>query len=893
MELMLEVSPSALVFFDAAGMVTHANKRAEELLGLTRNTIATRAYNAPAWQTTRLDGTPFPEAELPYSTVKRTKQAAKNIEQAIVWPDGRRVLISVNGAPLLSDSGEFLGMVAAMEDITERKRYEAALNIYSERLRQVTGQSRTFIWETDAQGLYTYANEVTEALFGCKPEELTGKKHFYDLHPAEGREEFKKAALEVFARGASFANLENPIQTKDGRVIWVSTSGSPVLDAGGELKGYRGLDVDITGRKLAENVLRNEQERLKAILDIAGDPIFVKDNEHRIILANRAFNEIFCLGENSAIGKTLVEAVPENERRAFLKVDRAVLDTGITDRREESLTVNGQTRTISTVKTRYIDQAGNRFLVGAIQDLTVRKKAEMMLAGKEEDIHILLNSTAEAIYGVDTKGDCTFCNSACLRILGYKRQEELQGRNMHSVIHGKHADGTCFAAGDCRNSLAYQKGEGVHADEDVFWRADGTAFPVESWSYPQFKDGRIVGGVVTFMDISERKKLQEGLSQALKMESVGRLAGGVAHDFNNIIGAIRGYAEFLEADLPPGNPKQEDVGEILKAASRASALTLQLSAFSRSQALSPSIADLNGIVAETSKMLKRIIGEDILLTLKPSAVPCKVRIDRGQMEQAIMNMVVNARDAMPKGGKLTLETALFTPDQAFFDAHPKLPRGPLVRLQVSDTGHGMTPEVLVHIFEPFFTTKEKGKSVGLGLPMVYGFIKQSGGEIECESSPGAGAVFRIYLPAAKGAVKAPAKAKKLKPAPGGRETVLVVEDDKILLRVTARILGQAGYSVLTASGGAEALKLLEERGKPVDLLVTDVVMPLMNGRELALEAARRKLVLKTLFMSGYTDEIVTRHGVPQPGVSLINKPFKHADLKTKVREVLDSIRAWI
>jgi PAS domain S-box-containing protein len=387
---------------------------------------------------------------------------------------------------------------------------------------------------------------------------------------------------------------------------------------------------------------------------------------------------------------------------------------------------------------------------------------------------------------------------------------------------------------------------------------------------------------VLFLARSEEKSLQ-----SQKMEVVGRLAGGVAHDFNNLLTAIKGYGEFVRDALTAEDPKRADVVEILNAADRAAALTRQLLAFSRRQILEPQEVDINKVVGAMTNMLRRLIGENMKLVTKLSPAPCLAKVDPGQTEQVIMNLAVNARDSMPKGGTIAVETEIVTLDEAFFTAHPDLRRGPMVCLRVRDTGCGMSDEVKSHLFEPFFTTKGKGKGTGLGLSTVLGIIKQSGGEIEMESAPGSGTTFRIYFTQIETATPGKEKEKEKEAPARGHETVLLTEDDDILRRVGERILVEDGYTVLTAADGQEALKMLEQRAKPVDLLVTDVVMPGMNGRELAREIARRNLAPRTLFISGYTDDSIVRHGVLEPGLAFLYKPFSPEGLLRKLREVLD------
>src|SRR5713226_2276376 len=390
-------------------------------------------------------------------------------------------------------------------------------------------------------------------------------------------------------------------------------------------------------------------------------------------------------------------------------------------------------------------------------------------------------------------------------------------------------------------------------------------------------------------DVTEQRRLQEQLLQSQKMEAVGRLAGGVAHDFNNLLTVIISYTDLLLEDLGRDDPKREDVAAVRKAAEGAAALTHQLLAFSRKQVLQPKVLDVNATVATTEKLLRRLIGEDIQLVAKLASGLGRVKADPGQIEQVIMNLAVNARDAMPAGGQLTIETANVEMDQAYVRGHPLAQPGRYVMLAVSDTGIGMDEETKAHIFEPFFTTKEMGKGTGLGLATVYGIVKQSGGFIWLYSEPGQGTSFKIYMPRVDESAEraTPAAAETL---PRGTETVLVVEDAPAVRAVTRQVLERQGYTVLEAPNGEAALVLATKHHGPIHLLLTDVVMPGVNGRQVAEQLARPRPDMMVLFTSGYTDDSVVRHGILESGIAYLQKPFTPDSLARKVREVLDSAR---
>src|SRR5574341_1682227 len=511
-----------------------------------------------------------------------------------------------------------------------------------------------------------------------------------------------------------------------------------------------------------------------------------------------------------------------------------------------------------------------------------RKRAEERLRDSERRFRALIEHSAHAIALFGADGTIRYGSPATTRVLGYAL-EEFVGRSAFEFVHPED-----LALVTERLAVVRERPGGQVAVRVRVRHRDGTWRLLEG-VFTNLLDDPDVGAIVNnYRDVTESHRLEEQLRQSQKMEAVGRLAGGMAHDFNNILTAIGGFSDLLLHDLPLHDPRREDVEEIRKAAERAAALTQQLLAFSRRQVLQPKVLDLNAVVARTEKLLRRLIGEDITLLTPGEPALWAVRADPGQIEQVLVNLAVNARDAMPQGGTLSIATANAALDQAFADDHQPVTPGEYVMVAVIDTGIGMDAETQAHVFEPFFTTKERGKGTGLGLAMVYGIVKQSGGFIWVTSAPGQGAAFKIYLPRTEEAPEAAPDESRAEPSAGGRETILLAEDEEAVRRVARETLVRNGYSVLQASQGAAALALAEAHGSPIHLLLTDVVMPGMSGRQLADRLSALRPGLKVLYMSGYTDDGIVRQGMLEPGLAYLQKPFRPDALARKVREVLDT-----
>ena len=510
--------------------------------------------------------------------------------------------------------------------------------------------------------------------------------------------------------------------------------------------------------------------------------------------------------------------------------------------------------------------------------------AEPALSQSEERYRDYFENAKDAIYVHDLNGRYIMVNKAGEELIGYSREEILQMRisdvvprnyldQIHSRLQKKLTD----------HSLTIYEVEAI--------RKDGTRVPIEVSSRLIYEHGVPVAVQGSARDITERKRAEEALrasqlqlQQSQKLEAIGQLAGGVAHDFNNMLTAIIGYTDLSLRRVGLENSIRRNLEETKKAAERAAALVRQLLAFSRKQILEPKVLDLNDVVKDLHKMLTRLIGENIQLATRLEANLGSVKADPCQVEQIIVNLVVNARDAMPRGGKVTIETANVTLDEQIALRHVGVRPGDYVKLAVSDTGTGMDQETQVRIFEPFFTTKDLGKGTGLGLSTVYGIVKQSGGNIWVYSEPGLGTVFKVYLPRIDDAITSAVDSQET--AARGSETILLVEDEDVVRGLTRKILMQAGYNVLDAQSGEEAIRLCRAHAGSIDLLLTDVVMPEISGKEVADRVLELRPSIRILFMSGYTDEAIVQHGVLDANVKFIQKPFTWAGLTKKVRDIL-------
>lgn len=522
--------------------------------------------------------------------------------------------------------------------------------------------------------------------------------------------------------------------------------------------------------------------------------------------------------------------------------------------------------------------------IGTNTDIHERKTAEQALRESEDQFRATFEQAAVGIAHVGLDGRWLRVNQKLCDIVGYTREELLE-RTFQAITHPDDLDA------DLAILRRMPAGEmATFSTEKRYFRKNGAIVWVNlTVSLANGPAGEPKYFISVIEDITERKRLEEQLLQAQKLESVGRLAGGVAHDFNNLLTAILGYGELLEEEYALEAPAQAYLQNIVQAADRAAQLTKQLLAFARKQFIEPKVVSLNDLVLKLDTLLRRLIGEDVELVLLPRVGLHSTKVDPGQFEQIVVNLVVNARDAMPDGGKITIETGNATLDEEYASRHEGVTPGDYVMLAVSDTGSGMDDAVRLHIFEPFFTTKEKGRGTGLGLATVYGIVRQAGGHIWLYSEPGQGATFKIYLPRTSDFIPLEIDSSSAAAPLGGSEVVLVVEDEPAVRQLAIQTLKRHGYTVLEATDGEQALRIAQGREHEISLLITDVVMPQMNGKELADRLQKANPAIFVLYASGYTANTIVHHGVLEPGVAFLSKPFTPVVLARKVREILDGI----
>ncbi len=740
-----------------------------------------------------------------------------------------------------------------------------------QRFREVFERAVDALYLCDEQGRILEANQAACRGLGYTRAELLALR-VWQVDADVTAEDYAEI-WQTLLHGPS-ATVRSHHRRKDGTTFPVEVRVGRFASEGRQL--MLAMIRDITERQQAEDELRRSEREKAMILDTMQEMFSYFDSDMRVRWANRAAAESLGLRPGQMVGHHYYALWHgRDEPCAGCPVVKAI-QTGEACEGEVQ-TPDGRQWLLRGYPVR--DEAGQ--VIGATelgQEITDRKRTEAALLESKRRVVEILESISDGFFDLDGEMVVTYYNQAAARLLGRPAEQVLNRPLLEAFPEAR---GTVFED-NYRQALREREPMAF----EVYFEPFNDWYGVRVYPHGD-------GIAVYFQVITERKAAEEALRQAeaqlrqsQKMEAIGQLAGGVAHDFRNQLTVIKGYAELLQRRQLVAEEARPMLEEVAKAADRSAQLTDQLLTFSRKQVLQPQVVDLCGLVADLASPLARMIGEDIRLELAIGGEACQARLDPGQFQQAVMNLATNARDAMPRGGELTLAVDVFEPDDAFRQAHPDVRADPLVRLSVHDTGTGMDPQTLGHIFEPFFTTKPVGQGTGLGLAMVYGFVQQSGGAIDVQSAPGDGTTFQLYFPRAADRLVESAPAETEPGALAGQGTVLVVEDEPALRQMVARVLQGAGYTVLIASDAATADWILQGQAGPLDLLLTDVVMPGGSGVELAQRLRRHWPGMPVIFMSGYAGNDLSARGLDELGATLVPKPFTPDELLTAVRTAL-------
>jgi PAS domain S-box-containing protein len=759
-----------------------------------------------------------------------------------------------------------------MREAAERKRAEEDLRLEKQKFQTLAENAPFGMVMIGQDGSFQYVNPKFTELFGYNLNDVPdGRTWFRKAYPTP---EHRHEVIATWIADAKLAKTgeQRPrtfsVRCSNGtqKIIHFRTV---QLETGEHLMSCE----DITERK------RLEEERNR-LFNLSIDMFCVTGFDGFLKQINPAWTRTLAWSEEELLTKPWIDFVhPDDREETAQAVEQLMSGRPLHSFHTRYQCKDGSYRWTSWSAFPLPDE---KLAFAVARDITDRKKAEEDLRKSEEKYRKILETITDGYHEVDLAGNLTLANDSLCELFGYRRQE-LLGMNYRQLMDQQTAKQIYHLY-----NKVYRTGIANPGFEFGISRKDGSRRKVSvSVSLIRNEDGQATGFRGIFRDVTEKMRLEEQLRQAVKMEAIGRLAGSVAHDFNNILTAIIGYSGILMQQLPEGSPEHEKLLQIGRAAARAADLTRQLLVFSRKQLLDVEVMNLNEVIAELEKMLKRLIGEDIELVTLLNPSLGYVQADASQIEQILMNLAVNARDAMPNGGNLTIETADVFLDEDYCRVHPEVEPGQYVMFAVSDSGRGMDTETLSRCFDPFFTTKQKGAGTGLGLSTVYGIVKQHRGHITVYSEPGTGTIFKVYLPMAEAIREKPPKAPSVRLRPHGKETILIVEDESLVRNLTREALEMLGYLALTASDPLEAVALSDEHEGPIHLLLTDVVLPQMDGSTLFGKISSKRPEMKVLYMSGYTENFIVHHGVLDRSVHFIPKPFTVEALAAKIRRILD------
>jgi two-component system, cell cycle sensor histidine kinase and response regulator CckA len=881
--LILNATSEMVAYYDLDLRVIWANRAAETSVGAAKGALRGR-HCYEIWAQ-RDDACP----NCPVLKARDTREPQETEQET---PDGR--CWHVRGFPIIDEVGKLVALAEFTQDITEQKRAEDRFRRSQAMLARTERIAHIGSWEWEiAADVVTWSEELYR-IFGIDPSKPapTWADHPALYHP-EDFECLRHAAERATSDGTPY-ELELRALRKDGETRICLSRGFAEMGPEGRAVRLFGSFQDITDRKRAEGALRESEERLrlahKATRDVVWDWDIVNDAQ----MWNEAGSVVFGWTDIVAHPQTAgwwAEKIHPEDRDRVDKSFFSVVDNPAEDYWHDEYRFLKADGTYAHVIDRgYVlrdDQGKALRMIGAMLDITDRKRAEEALRVSEQRFRSITEQTSDVISLTDHEGFIIYVSPSCRQVFDAE-SEEMVGRHFSDFLDESAVPVAMEGFQRAIEGRAQSKNL-----ELLMKRKDGSRFYGELNGSAYASESGI-GTLVLIRDITERKqaekekqRLEEQFQQAQKLEAIGRLAGGVAHDFNNMLGVIIANAESAEMGIRPDQPVYKNIHEILNASHRAADTVSQLLAFARKQTVSPRILDLDDTISGALKMLRRLIGEDITLRWIPGKQVGKVRMDPTQVHQILANLIVNSRDAMCDGGTVTIQTANKIVDESHAASHNGLKSGDYVMLTISDTGKGMSPEVLESVFDPFFTTKEVGKGTGLGLPMVYGSVKQNDGFIYIYSEPGQGTTVKIYLPRFNDEPPNPKNVVEQK-IPKGVETILLAEDEEAFLLACKAALERQGYTVLPASNPEEALTLATQHEGEIHMLLSDVVMPNMNGRELWRRVKETRPSIKCLFMSGYTADVMAQHGIIDTSAHFIEKPFSFRELAQKVRGVLDS-----
>jgi PAS domain S-box-containing protein len=824
------------------------------------------------WQILRSDGSPYPAGAAPLSRAILQGETVRGEEAIIRDGDADRAVIA-NAAPIRDAEGRVVAGIVVFEDISERKKVEEETRAREKFLRTVIQTSADGFWVINTKGIVTEVNDAYCRMSGFSRDELLGRS-IAEVDADEVPEVTEARMRRIVRNGSEL--FETHHRRKNGDVFPVEISASWIESEGGRFVCFC--------RDQTERRERDERIALLGrMLDAAPVSITVHAPDGRFLYANEATLSLHgyaLMEEFLAVNLRELDVLDDKEelkRRCQKVVEDGEARFEVSRRRKD-----GSTFPLDVVA-KSIQWEGRPAVLSIATDISARKKAEDALRESEARFQNMLGAVPDMLSIHDPDMNILYSNWQGFGAVPMEKRKlrtkcHWTYRGMDDICPDCAARTVLETRTPFQREVKLPDGSWVDLRVIPFLDAEGRVELFMEWvrDITAHKKGE-----------EERERLRNQLGQAQKMESVGRLAGGVAHDFNNMLNVILGYADIILNELPESSPQRVGLGEIHKAAQRSADLTRQLLAFARKQTVAPKVLDLNKTVESMLKMLSRLIGEDIELLWEPGAELDPIRVDPAQIDQLLANLVVNARDAIgSRQGRVAIETRAVSLNEAECAEHPDSTPGDYVMLAVSDNGCGMDEETRAHIFEPFFTTKGVGEGTGLGLATVYGVVKQNMGFIDVQSEPGAGTSFRIYLPVYRSGAIRDERERESEAAERGHETVLLVEDEPAILKMTKMMLERLGYRVIPASTPGEAIQLAEERADEIHLLMTDVVMPEMNGRDLAKRLLSLHPMMRRLFMSGYTADVIAHHGVLDEGVNFIQKPFSMRDLGRKIREAL-------